>query len=313
MPASRVELEARNGAVATMHITVCVCTYRRPALLARLLRELAVQATAGRFRYSVVVVDNDREESAKAVVTEAAAGAPVPITYCVEPEQSIARARNRAVASAEGDFIAFIDDDELPIKTWLLTLFTTCTALGVDGVLGPVKPHFDAPPPRWLVRGGFHERENHPTGLRIDGDMGRTGNVLLKRSLFAGAANAFRPEFVTGEDQDFFRRKIAAGHVFVWCREAVAYEVVPPARWTRSFILRRALMRGRYTVFEPAFGLLDVTKSVVAVPVYGLALPLLALRGQGPLMRYLEKLCYHLGKLLACAGLNPVGTRYVSD
>jgi glycosyltransferase involved in cell wall biosynthesis len=296
-----------------MHVTVCICTYRRPALLARLLAALAAQTTEGRFAYSVLVVDNDREESARAVVTAALATYPVPIAYCVEPRQNIARARNRAVANATGDFVAFIDDDEIPIPEWLLTLFTACQEQQVDGVLGPVKPHFDSPPPAWLVRGGFHERENHPSGLRIDGAMGRTGNVLLRRSLFAADEPAFRPEFVTGEDQDFFRRKIASGHAFVWCAEAVAYEVVPPARWTRSFLLRRALMRGRYTVIEPTFGVREAAKSLLAVPVYAAALPVLWLMGQHHLMRYLEKLCHHLGKLLACTHLNRVGEQYVSD
>jgi hypothetical protein len=32
----------------------------------------------------------------------------------VEPRQGIARARNLAVAHAHGDFLAFLDDDELP-------------------------------------------------------------------------------------------------------------------------------------------------------------------------------------------------------
>jgi succinoglycan biosynthesis protein ExoM len=237
----------------------------------------------------------------------------VPIAYCVEPEQNIARARNGAVANADGDFIAFIDDDEFPIKEWLLTLFTTCVELAVDGVLGPVKPHFDTAPPQWITRGRFHERPNYPTGLRIDGAKGRTGNVLLKRSLFINDELPFRTQFVTGEDQDFFRRKIAAGHAFVWCSEAVAYEIVPPARWKRSFILRKALMRGKYSVIEPTFGVLDAAKSLVAVPVYAAALPVLCLMGHHHLMRYLEKLCQHLGKILAWIGLDPIGDRYVSD
>ncbi len=39
--------------------------------------------------------------------------------------------------------MAFIDDDERPPDRWLLTLFKAYEKYGVDGVLGPVKPHFD--------------------------------------------------------------------------------------------------------------------------------------------------------------------------
>jgi glycosyltransferase involved in cell wall biosynthesis len=261
-----------------------------------------------------VVVDNDRAESARAVVQAAAAASyPVRIVYRVEAAQGIARARNRALESAEGDFVAFIDDDECPIEEWLSLLFTTCMDHGVDGVLGPVKPHFESEPPSWITRGRFYERADYPTGFVIDGAKGRTGNVLLRRSLFSPGERAFRPEFVTGEDQDLFRRKIDKGHVFIWCSEAIAYETVPPARWRRPYILRKALMRGRYSVIEPTFGFRDAGKSIVAIAVYAFVVPAVCLAGQHHLMRCLEKLCYHAGKILACAGLNPVGTTYVSE
>lgn len=295
------------------HISVCTCTYRRPDLLVRLLTALARLETADLFTYSVVVVDNDREESARPVVAGLLGAYPVPLVYAVEPEQSIARARNKAVATACGDFIAFIDDDEVPIRDWLLALFKTCTAHQVDGVLGPVKPHFDTAPPCWIIRGGFYERAAYPTGFVIDGAKGRTGNVLLKRTLFGPDEPPFRPEFVTGEDQDFFRRKIAQGHVFLWCSEAVVYEIVPPARWTRKYVLRKALMRGRYSVIEPTFGAIDLGKSLLAIAVYTGVLPAVSLAGQHRLMRLLNRLCFHLGKVLACLHLNPVGATYVSD
>ena len=311
-PAATARVDGMNGAAA-VHISVCICTYRRPEVLRHLLLDLADQKTQGLFTYSVVVVDNDRAQSAKAVVMDVAENSRIPIVYCVEAAQSIARARNLAIERADGDFVAFIDDDERPISEWLLALLKLCTERGVDGVLGPVKPHFDSTPPRWITRGRFYERADYPTGFAIDGDKGRTGNVLLRRGLFRTGEETFRPEFVTGEDQDFFRRKIAAGHVFVWCREAIAYETIPPARWTRSYVLRKALMRGRYSVLEPGFGIVDVAKSLVAIVVYGVMLPAVWLAGQHHLMRYLERLCYHAGKILACLKLNPVGSTYVSE
>jgi glycosyltransferase involved in cell wall biosynthesis len=296
-----------------MHISVCVCTYRRPALLRSLLVALARQETGGQFTYSVVVVDNDRAESARSVVEEMTQKYPLPMVYCVEPRQGIARARNKAVENARGEFVAFIDDDERPIEEWLLLLFRTCGELNADGVLGPVKPYFETEPPGWITRGRFYERADYPTGFVIDGNKGRTGNVLLKRSLVRPGELAFRPEFVTGEDQDFFRRKIAEGRVFIWCSEAVAYETVPPTRWTRSYIVRKALMRGRYSVIEPTFGVFDVAKSLAAVMIYAVALPALCLIGQHVFMRYVDKFCFHAGKILACTPLNPVGASYVSE
>ncbi|HXD75849.1 MAG TPA: glycosyltransferase family A protein, partial [Vicinamibacterales bacterium] len=234
------------------HICVCICTFRREAMLKRLLTDLAAQQTGDLFTYSVVVADNDEGRSAAPIAAMAAAAAPhVAVTYCVQPRRNIALTRNTAIAHATGDFIAFIDDDEWPTPRWLLTLFTVCRDYGVDGVLGPVKPHFAEQPPAWIATGGFYDRPSYPTGFVIDWRKGRTGNVLLARRVFEGEPQPFREEFLTGEDQDFFRRMIDKGRRFVWCNEAIAYETVPPIRWQRTFMLKRALLRGAISQVHP--------------------------------------------------------------
>ncbi len=295
------------------HISVCICTYKRPILLGRLLEELRKQETGELFTFSIVVVDNDHLESAKRIVTEYLPISPIRVTYCVEPRQNIALARNKAIENADGDFIAFIDDDEFPMDRWLLTLFNTCEEYHADGVLGPVKPHYDQEPPGWVVKGKFHERDTYPTGFVIDWRKGRTGNVLLRKLVFLGLGQPFTPEFRTGEDQEFFHRVIKRGHVFIWCNEAVAYEVVPPIRWNRTFMLRRALLRGAIKPMTPTFGPRDIAKSLIAVPVYTMLLPFALLVGQDKFMALSIKLFDHLGKLLAVVGINPVSEQYVTD
>lgn len=295
------------------HISVCVCTYKRPQLLKRLLDGLAGQDTAGLFTYAIVVADNDRLESAKHVVSEFAAASSIPIRYCVEPQQNISLARNKAIENSDGDYVAFIDDDEFPIKQWLLTLFKTCSEYGVDGVLGPVRRHFDQKPPKWIVKGNFYEREVFPTGSILDWRDGRTGNVLLKNETLTGEPEPFKREFRGGEDTDFFRRMIERGRKFIWCEEAVAYEVVPPLRWKRTFLLRRALLRGAVALSYPSTGGRDVLKSIVAVPAYAVALPFAFLLGQHRFMDLLVRLCDHLGKLLALVGVDLVRGPYVTE
>jgi succinoglycan biosynthesis protein ExoM len=260
-----------------------------------------------------VVVDNDDAESATRVVEEFVATSTIRVTYCVEPRQNIALARNKAIENAKGDYVAFIDDDEFPTDRWLLTLFKACEDYHVDGVLGPVKPHFDQEPPRWVVKGKFYERETYPTGFVIDWRKGRTGNVLLRKQVFEDLEQPFRPEFRAGEDQEFFYRVIEKGHVFIWCNEAVAYEVVPPIRWKRTFMLRRALLRGAIEPKTPTFGLRDVAKSLIAVPVYTVLLPFALMAGQDKFMALSIRLCDHLGKLLAVVGINPIKDQYITE
>lgn len=289
--------------MAIEHISVCICTFKRPRLLERLLHALERQATNGLFRYSVVVADNDRQASARRVVSDFAAVSLLPVTYAVEERQNIALARNRALENAKGDFIAFVDDDEFPERNWLLNLFETCKAYGVQGVLGPVKPFFEQEPPPWMRKGGFFDRASHPTGYRVGWFEARTGNVLFRREILNGIAQVFRPEFGTaGEDVDFFRRMMEKGYVFVWCNEASVYEAVPPARCRPGYLLRRALLRGSNFPNHPIHRLRNMVKSVVAVPFYTLILPVLPLCGRHVFLDYLIRLLDHVSRLLAFLG-----------
>jgi len=295
------------------HVSVCICTYRRPQLLKRLLQTLEKQETDGLFTFSIVVADNDGQRSAEALVLGFAADAAIAVTYCVERQQNISLARNRAIANATGDFIAFIDDDEFPEKRWLLTLFEACSRYATDGVLGPVKCHFDEKPPRWVIKGRFYDRPTYPTGFVIDWTKGRTGNVLLRRQIFEDGETAFSPEFHRAGDQDFFRRMIAKGHVFVWCNEAVAYEVVPPIRWTRTFMLKRALLRGTIGMQHPESRYRKIAKAVIAVPVYAIALPFSLVLGHHRFMSLLIRLCEHSASLLTFGGVKLVRSQLITD
>lgn len=288
----------------THHLCVCICTFKRVELLKRLLASLANQRTEGLFSYSVVVADNDGMKSAQPVVAAFSSQSPLPVTYCVEPEQNIALARNRGIEHADGDFVVFIDDDEFPADDWLHNLLKAYLAYGADGVLGPVKPCFECEPPQWVRKGGFFERPTYATGFKMRWQETRTGNVLFRKNIVDGVDTPFRPEFGTaGEDVDFFRRMMEKGHTFVWCNEAIAYEVVPPSRCTRSYVLKRALLHGSNFPKHPRHRIRNIAKSLVAVPCYTLALPVLSVFGQDVFVTYLSKLLEHVSRLLAFLGL----------
>jgi succinoglycan biosynthesis protein ExoM len=300
------------AATQTHQISVCICTFKRPDFLSRLLAKLDHQQTEGLFAYSVVVADNDSTRSAEQVVAAFSSTTRLPVTYCVEPQQNIALARNKALQHAVGDLVAFIDDDEFPADNWLRNLFQTYIEYGVDGVLGPVKPFFEFDPPRWAQKGRFFERPTYTTGYKVSWAESRTGNVLFRRSILNGEDMPFRSQFDTaGEDVDFFRRMMEKGCSFAWCDEAVAYEVVPPSRCSRTYLLKRALLRGSNFPKQSRHRFRNLAKSLIAVPCYTLILPALLLFGQHVFLTYLIKLLDHASRLLAFCGLKLVTQRKI--
>src|SRR5664280_2641165 len=145
----RRDPEETAGSALQTHISICLCTFKRTELLGTLLEGLLRQQTDEQFTYSIIVVDNDRQESGRQTVERFQRNSPRDIQYFVEPEQSIALARNRAVANATGVLVAFIDDDEVPINDWLLRMYAALGKFKADGILGPVKPRFAVTPPEW--------------------------------------------------------------------------------------------------------------------------------------------------------------------
>ena len=180
------------------HITICLCTCRRAGRLAGLLSDLARQESGGAFTYSLSVVDNDPAASASEVIAAFARKGTVPVQASWEPEPNIARARNRSLAGASGNLVAFIDDDETPAPDWLRRLHTALLRDGTSAVLGPVRPRYASPPPAWVVRGRFWERDELPTGSRLPWTRCRTGNALVRKPALDSLQPAFDERLTTG-------------------------------------------------------------------------------------------------------------------
>jgi succinoglycan biosynthesis protein ExoM len=291
-------------------ISICICTFQRTHLLFRLFERIAIQKTEGEFDITVVVVDNHIDGSAREIVSDLSTRYNIQTVYDVEPDRNFALVRNRAVSIASGNFIAFIDDDEVPVEDWLYRLRIMATTHDVDGVLGPVKPYFEQTPPDWLVRSGLCDRPSHPSGMIMNWEQTRTGNTLLKKAIFDQRGVWFDPHYATGgEDKDFFKRAEAAGCKFVWCEEAPAYELVPLERQCKSYYLRRALLQGAISAkydrstgdTRGAFQL--CVKTLAAAAAYTLFLPVFFLGGMHVFMRYLVKDCHHIGRLSAMVGI----------
>jgi glycosyltransferase involved in cell wall biosynthesis len=292
-------------------ICICICSFKRPHLLKRTLESLRNLTTQGLFDYSIVVADNDHAESARSTVEGFAGTTAMQVVYCVEPEQNISLARNKALEFAKGDLVAWIDDDEVADNDWLLFLFRALEEFKTDGVLGPVRPIFESKPPTWIIKGRFFDKPRRATGLKLQWHQASTANVLVRRHILAGIKEPFRREFGSGcEDIDFFKRMIEGGRTFAWCDEAIVSEIVPPARWSRHYLFRRAFLRGRNGSHFADF--FSAVKSIIAIPLYLILLPFLLLAGYHLFVRFLMKIGDHSGKIFGLIGLNLMGDKYLA-
>jgi succinoglycan biosynthesis protein ExoM len=244
-----------------MKVSVCIATYRRPERLAALLEDLRQQE---RLPDQVVIVDNDKYARARPVVDRYRdAGAPFRVDYDIQPERNIAQTRNRTVALARGEWIAFVDDDERAPREWLGQLLDFATANAADGVLGPVEPVVPRHAPAWIRRGRFYDFPRQCSGVEVPLNRLRFGNVLLRGERVRAEPGPFDPAYglATGEDGDLLVRLARRGAKIIWCNEAVVREPIEARRLSLRWLLTRALaggqefarqvVRGRYRPISP--------------------------------------------------------------
>jgi succinoglycan biosynthesis protein ExoM len=294
------------------HISVCICTYKRSELLACLLDKVISQFTDNRFSFEIIVVDNDYRRSAEAEVKRFQRNEGPKIIYDCEPEQNISLARNRAILNSIGTLIAFIDDDEYPENNWLLTLLSAYKKFSVDGVLGPVLPLYQGIPPEWLVKSGLCNRKSFKTGTILTHTKHmRTGNVLFKKQIVECLEKPFEPKYgrTGSEDTHFFNNMIIAGHTFVWCNEAYVYENVPRERQKFKYFVKRALINGVATADQQKIFSFRTIKSLAAVALYTLSLPVLMAVGYHLFVKFFIKDCDHTAKLFAHCGVKLIRER----
>lgn len=235
----------------TFPVAVCVCTYRRPSQLGRLLDSLVDIARPDSAFF--VVVDNDGSDAGIGEqVARFRNRSHGRVEYVVEPTPGIAAARNTAVASARAmgaNSIAMLDDDEWASPEWLSELIKARDASGAAVVGGPVRPVFEAGTSGFE---GYESLWSIGKGFR-DGRVfvSCTCNCLIETSAAIALGNdPFPTDFglTGGEDAVFFRRLHNAGVKMAWAEKAVLFEEIPRQRARFSWMRQRWYRQGNVGV-----------------------------------------------------------------
>lgn len=230
-----------------VQVSIIIPTQRRPEPLALAARSALAQAGVDARKIELVIVDNDKVPSARPVIEALRRDAPFPIIYVHEPRAGVAYARNAAMAAANGELIAFLDDDEEAPEGWLAALLAAQKRYKADAVFGPVRaraPETVARHRVYLER-FFSRLSNDAEGV-IDHYYG-CGNSLVRRAALPDPTRPFSLErnHIGGEDDLLFGRLQAAGGVFAWAPKAWVHEDPAPSRLTLRYTIARAFAYGQ--------------------------------------------------------------------
>lgn len=226
-------------------------------MLEKLLRSLE-HIALDEARYGaleVIIVDNAPTGAARAVCEKVAPVLPVALHFAEEAERGLSFARNRAVDEAlarDADFVAFVDDDDLPESDWLLRLLEKQAETGCDVIYGVWETIRHDHLPDWLKNVWMFK----PKAAAVDQKnihgvpvLAGTCNVLVSRDILRKLAETgavFSPEFaaIGGEGMDFFIRARQLGADSAVAEKSIVNRDHEAERLTFRGILKRNFHNG---------------------------------------------------------------------
>jgi hypothetical protein len=256
-------------------IIVCIPTYKRPEQLKSLLDAVSQQTIA--LGIGILIGNNDQVSVRDSL---SSADSLLFVDEIMVDAKGVSMVRNALIRKAldrqsSSDWIAFIDDDQVPSPDWLQHLVGTGERFGADMVGGPVA--------KIPVRSGFWARaaasRARPAPEGRVPMLNEAGNLLLSTSYLRKLE---RPAFSAlfgqtgGEDFEFFLYSSQRGAKMCWSPSAHVTEPLPAERTAFKGMLARAYRERAYQAratrlhlgLAPALG--SAAKHVVGTPVVAL-------------------------------------------
>lgn len=241
----------KNVNRSSCEVSIVICTYNRFKLLQDALASFAEQDGIDAIAYEVIVVDNASSDGTNTIVDYFLDG--LTIRYIAEPELGLSNARNRGIKESKGEFIAFVDDDVLFSKQWLLQLVAGIHKWPKAAVFGgKAVAKWEVPKPKWFLESGSYDMRGMIAHFEPAQDEGLLGskllpygcNMIIRSDMFAKYGN-FHPELgrkgkslIGSEEVCFFIRLRAGGEMIVYLPAALVYHRIVGNRSEKAYFIR---------------------------------------------------------------------------
>lgn len=250
-----------------MKITVILCTLNRCQSLAKTLEGVAASRLPESVEWEVLVVDNNSTDRTAEVVEDFCRRYPGRFRYVFEPKPGKSFALNTGIRQAQGDVLAFLDDDVTVDPRWLGNLTAPLKEGEWAGTGGRTLLAEPFEPPPWLALG----KPYHMGGvLAAMCDLGDQAceiepsrapygvNMAFKKAMFE-KYGLFRTDLGPSpnrrvprpnEDTEFGRRLMAKGERLRYEPSAIVYHPVPKERVRKDYFLTWWFDYGRALIRE---------------------------------------------------------------
>jgi glycosyltransferase involved in cell wall biosynthesis len=303
-------------------VTVCVCTHNRPGYAGDCLHALSRQST-GIEAFDVIVVDSgssgDVPEALRAMVAKH------PNARLIRLDQpGVSLARNAGACAAGTPYVAYIDDDAIPARDWIASIYQGLTRGNPPALLGGrILPIWEQPLPGWWparLRGvlsiieaegqGEYRTDELPRGLEpYAANMVVNVAAMTAAGGFGTTIGRYGGALLSDEEVQLAWKLQDRGHSVRYDSRLVVHHRIQAVRLDPAWLLRRLYWQGASTVVTRR--LLGYRSAVWREAPRRLLVALLCAPfaafppGSTRLLACRWRLAYALGFLRAALGWNP--------
>ena len=235
-----------------MIFSVLICTYNRADYVGGSIESCLCQ-TFDENAFEIVVVDNNSTDGTREVVERYRQRYPN-IRYVRENTQGLNMARTTGAETANGKYIAYLDDDARADPGWLASLLAAFEEHSPRPVCvgGRVLLDWGGPRPGWFPREfdslhafvdhgkeGFYLRPATRGHFLIGTNMAFLRNTVLELGGFRTHTGRLKRRTISGAETEMINRLLRAGLPVFYSPDPIVNHIVVPERRTRRFLIRR--------------------------------------------------------------------------
>ena len=238
-----------------IHVSIIIPTHNRAELLGQSLESIAHLDIPAGTTVELLVIANACTDQTVQICQAAISNMPFLMRYVIEPQAGASQARNRALAEARGDILAFLDDDVWVERGWLAGLLEVFNQYPADVVGGKVTLWWQAvEKPPWLTHRSEHLLSSVDYGQQVrelfTGGDAISANLAIRRCVLTDVPG-FRIDLdrqgstlLAGGDTYFIQQALQTGHRLFYAPHAAIRHWVTPERVTLAYLSRAAYANG---------------------------------------------------------------------
>lgn len=264
-------------------VSVIVSTYNRKELLKKCIYSLFNQLYP-KDKFEILIIDGRSNDGTDDLIEELAKMTQCNIRLIKQTGQGLSDARNFGIKESRGEIIAFIDDDGIADKNWIVESTKAYNTDNIVSVGGKIVPLWLDGKPEWyidrldqclsLLDFSQHEEQIIFPCVPFGCNMTFRKNIFEEIGYFDNSfgRNVSKSNLLSHDEFDLYKRINDKHYITMYNPNALVYHQIDSSRMTKTWFKDRLYWGGiSNAVFDEkyynkSFVFKSIIKSLLAIP-----------------------------------------------